>query len=86
MVDYFCYRSIKLEYLDLTNAVIDVGSLNAMLKHCKNLKKISIESLETTIETYSHLSMNKTINTLNLCMVRGVSVDGLILLLNNLKL
>ena len=76
---------MKLEYLDLTNATIDVNSLNALLKHCKTLKKLSIESLDTNLETYSCLSMNKSINTLNLCMVSGIIVDGLILILNNLK-
>jgi F-box and leucine-rich repeat protein 1 (S-phase kinase-associated protein 2) len=82
---YFSLRSIKLEYLDLTNSLIDLNSLNSLIKHCKTLKKISLESLETNLETYSYLSLNRILNTLNLSMVTGINADALILLLNGLK-
>ena len=66
--------------------MIDLDSLNSLIKHCKTLKKISLESLETDSETYTHLSQNKLLNTLNLAMVTGITPDALVLLLNNLKL
>lgn len=79
------FRNINLEYLDLTNALIDIDSLNSLIKHCKTLKKISLESLDTNLETYTYLSMNKNLNTVNLSMVTGINADALILIVNNLK-
>ncbi len=76
---------MKIEYLDLTGSGIQIDALNAFLKHCKNLKKISLESLALNNETFHFLSMNKSINTLNLCMTEGITVEGLIMILSNLK-
>ena len=85
MIDYWYFSSIKIEYLDLTGSSIQIDALNALLKHCKNLKKISLESLALTNETFHFLSMNKSLDTLNLCMAEDVSVDALIMILSNLK-
>ena len=74
-----------MEYLDLTNALIDLKSVNRIVKHCKLLKKLSLESLETDDETYFYLSENKKLDTLNICMCKGISVDSLILILNRLR-
>lgn len=76
---------IKLEILDITEAVIDTKSINAILKHCRYLKKISLESLELNNETFNCLSQNTQIETLNLCLAKGIVVDGLILILSSLK-
>ena len=71
--------------LDLTEAVIDTKSINVIIKHCKYLKKISLESLELNNQTFQYLSQNNQIDTLNLCLTKGVYVDGLVLILNSLK-
>jgi len=84
-IDFHLNPFIRLECIDLTNAFIDTNSLNVLLKHCKYLEKISIEALEVNNETMLHLSNNKKIDTLNLCLVRGLTVDGLVVILNNLK-
>lgn len=56
-----------------------------LLKHSVNLKKVSLESLDINNETFESLSKSSSINTLNLAMCRGITADGIILLLNNLK-
>lgn len=76
--------NLKLEFLDLTNSTIDTESLNAILKHCFSLKKLSLESLKINNETLNLLSQNTNLDTLNLCMVEGIQVDGLIMILSSL--
>ena len=80
------FSSLKIEVLDLTEAVIDTKSLNILIKHAKNLRKISLESLDINNETFHHLSLNTKIETLNICLCKGILVDGLILILSSLKL
>lgn len=70
----------------MTEAIIDTKSLNAILKHTKLLKKISLESLEINNETLMHLSLNTKLETLNLCQTKGLLVDGLILIISSLKM
>lgn len=77
--------SLKLEYLDMTNAVIDLDSINSLLKHCKMLKSLSLESLCISNQTLYFVSENTNLTTLNLCMVEGITADGLILILSSLK-
>jgi hypothetical protein len=81
----FVFSSLKLEYLDMTNAVIDLDSINSILKHCKMLKSLSLESLHINNQTLFFISENTNLTTLNLCMVEGIFADGLILILSSLK-
>lgn len=60
--------------------------MNALLKHCKNLKVLSLESLKVNNQTFAYLSQNKQLKTLNLAMTEGVQVEGLILILSSLKM
>ena len=80
------WSPLKLEYLDMTNAVVDLDSINAIIKHCKFLKSLSLESLTINDQTLYCVSLNKFLTTLNICMVEGITVDGLILILNSLKM
>ena len=78
--------TINVEYLDLTSTVIDINSINALLKHCKSLKVVSLESLKINNQTFAYLSQNKQLKTLNLAMAEGVQVEGLISILSSLKM
>ncbi|CAF0904247.1 unnamed protein product [Brachionus calyciflorus] len=81
----YLFNSLKIEFLDLTNALIDTDSLNSLLKHCKSLLKLSLESLEINNETFLSLSKNKRLETLNLTSCRGFTVEGVIILLESFK-
>ncbi len=76
---------MKIEYLDLTCSSIDINGLSSLLKHCKNLKRISLESLTLNERILMYLSENKSLSTLNLCMTQGIDPNVLIETLKNLK-
>lgn len=84
-LDCYLASPLRIECLDLTNTTIDTCSLNKLLSHTKSLRKISLESLDLDDETFQHLSGNPSIDTLNLCLCRNITVDGIISMLNSLK-
>lgn len=59
--------------------------MNTILKCCKWLRKLSLESLELDNETFKSLSNNKNLETLNLCSCRGVKIDEIIIMLECFK-
>lgn len=71
--------------MDLTNATLDLDSMNTLLRSCKWLRKLSLESLEINIETFKSISRNKNLETINLCSCRGLTIDGIIIMLECFK-
>lgn len=76
---------IKLEIVDFTGCTLTTNALNLILKTTKYLKKISLEALELDTETCLYLSYNRQLDTLNLANCTGITYDGLVNLVHNLK-
>lgn len=70
----------------MTNAIIDVNSINTLMKHCKSLLKLSLESLELDNQTFVCMSSNEKLETLNLSSCKGFSTEGVVLLLESFKM
>ena len=66
-----------MECVDLTNAIIDVNTLNAILSKCQSLRKISLEGLTVNDETFHHLRKNPMLDIVNLCMSQGITIAGI---------
>ncbi|XP_055905493.1 S-phase kinase-associated protein 2 isoform X2 [Eupeodes corollae] len=78
----------KLQYLDLSMAVITKPSLKSLLSRCRQLKKLSLEHVPVNDEICDEISKNKDLEALNLAMVAGLeawSLRKMMLELNNLN-
>jgi hypothetical protein len=82
---FFLIRNLKIEFLDMTNTIIDIDSMNRILMRCNHLQKLSLESLLVNEQTFQWISYNKEIDTLNLGLCQGINKDCLEILLNSLK-
>ncbi|XP_008547550.1 S-phase kinase-associated protein 2 isoform X1 [Microplitis demolitor] len=70
--DYFT----KLQYLDLSMAVITADSLTELLNKCRLLKKLSLERCELNEPSCQAISKNTEITTLNLTMCEGIDLEA----------
>ncbi|XP_055849299.1 S-phase kinase-associated protein 2 [Episyrphus balteatus] len=62
----------KLQYLDLSMAVITKPSLKSLLSRCRHLKKLSLEHVPVNDEICDEIAKNKDLEALNLAMVSGL--------------
>ncbi|CAH1395014.1 unnamed protein product [Nezara viridula] len=77
--------SSKIEYLDMSYCLISTEDLTIFLSKCENLKKLSLESCELSVEVCSEIAKNRDLNTLNLAMVEGLDLKGLELICASCK-
>ncbi|XP_014283340.1 S-phase kinase-associated protein 2 [Halyomorpha halys] len=75
----------KIEYLDMSYCLITTEDLAIFLSKCRNLKKLSLESCELSVEVCSEIAKNRDLNTLNFAMVEGLDREGLQLICSNCK-
>lgn len=69
---------VKLQYLDLSNAVFsNVTDLELLLSRCRNLKKVSLEQVAVSDRVCHELCQNRELTTLNLCMATGLTQAGI---------
>ncbi|XP_011310534.1 S-phase kinase-associated protein 2 isoform X2 [Fopius arisanus] len=77
----------KLQYLDLSMAVISTDGLANLLSKCRLLKKLSLEKCTLNERICRAISQNKDITVLNLTMCEGIDFQCIrhIVSLNNLN-
>lgn len=75
----------KIEYLDMSYCLITSEDLAIFMSKCRNLKKLSLESCELSVEVCSEIAKNRDLNTLNLAMVEGLNQEGLKVICVNCK-
>lgn len=78
----------KLQYLDLSMAVITKPSLKSLLSRCRQLKKLSLEHVAVNDEICDEIAKNKDLEALNLAMVTGLeawSIRKMMIELENLN-
>lgn len=75
---------MKLQYLDLSMAVISPVSLAALLSKCKYLKKLSLEKCIVNRDCCRAISQNTELEVLNLTMCENIDI-GCIMDLMKLK-
>lgn len=66
----------KLQYLDLSMAVMSADGLATLLSHCRHLKKLSLENCILNKSCCKAISRNVDLTVLNLTMCAGIDVDG----------
>ncbi|XP_074109741.1 S-phase kinase-associated protein 2 isoform X1 [Cotesia typhae] len=66
----------KLQYLDLSMAVISPDGLTDLIDKCLLLKKLSLEKCTLNEASCEAISKNYDINTLNLTMCEGINTEG----------
>ncbi|XP_067677623.1 S-phase kinase-associated protein 2-like [Haliotis asinina] len=75
----------RVQYLDLSMAAIGVDTLEQLFSVCTDLKKISLENAELSDNICSYIGENKDLDTLNLCMCRGITANGLVPIMSNCR-
>lgn len=70
-------NNIKLQYLDLSMAVISLDSLTSLLSKCRQLIKLSVEHLNVNTDICYEIAANKNIEALNMAMCEGITAKGL---------
>ncbi|XP_064477118.1 S-phase kinase-associated protein 2-like [Ornithodoros turicata] len=68
--------SSKLQYLDLSMAVITVCTLKQVFAACTQLRKLSLEHCTVDDQVCQLLSNNKNLDSLNMSMCNGVTAVG----------
>ncbi|KAH8359119.1 hypothetical protein KR093_004464 [Drosophila rubida] len=66
----------RLQYLDLSLASISLVSLQTLLTHCRQLKKLSLEHAELNDEICFEIAKNTSLETLNLSMASGLNASN----------
>ncbi|KAK9496620.1 hypothetical protein O3M35_013103 [Rhynocoris fuscipes] len=67
----------KLEFVDLSEAVIAPKDLELLLSKCRLLRKLSLEACELSEGVCKEIAYNSNLDTLNLCMCTGITASGL---------
>ncbi|XP_028966479.1 S-phase kinase-associated protein 2 [Galendromus occidentalis] len=67
---------LQLQFVDLTNAVVSHYLLTGLLQACDQLKGLSLENQALSDEVCEAIGRNKNLVTLNLCMVSGLTLEG----------
>ncbi|KAL2744944.1 S-phase kinase-associated protein 2-like isoform X3 [Vespula maculifrons] len=68
----------KLQYLDLSMAMILPDNLASLLSKCKDLKKLSLESCTLNAACCKELSYCTKLEVLNLAMCEGIDLKGIL--------
>lgn len=76
---------IKLQYLDMSMAVISLPALTKVMRECRQLRKLSLEHVRLNYDICFEISENKDLEALNLTMCEGICVDGVRKLTEELK-
>ncbi|XP_043275668.1 S-phase kinase-associated protein 2 isoform X2 [Venturia canescens] len=66
----------KLQYLDLSMAVMSPDGLATLLSCCRHLKKLSLENCTLNRSCCKAISRNTDLTVLNLTMCDGIDVEG----------
>ncbi|KAH8312874.1 hypothetical protein KR044_013406 [Drosophila immigrans] len=74
----------RLQYLDLSLASISLVSLQTLLTHCRQLKKLSLEHAELNDEICFEIAQNTALETLNLSMASGLNASNVRQMLESL--
>ncbi|EDW80674.1 uncharacterized protein Dwil_GK11443 [Drosophila willistoni] len=74
----------RLQYLDLSLASISQNSLQTLLAHCRQLKKLSLEHAELNDDVCLEISKNKSLETLNLSMSSGLTANSVRIMMESL--
>ncbi|ALC46051.1 Skp2 [Drosophila busckii] len=74
----------RLQYLDLSLATISLDSLQILMAHCRQLRKLSLEHVELNDEICQEIAQNKTLETLNLSMAVGLTAHSVRQLMESL--
>ncbi|XP_068157046.1 S-phase kinase-associated protein 2 [Drosophila tropicalis] len=74
----------RLQYLDLSLASISQISLQTLLAHCRQLKKLSLEHAELNDEICLEISKNKSLETINLSMSSGLTANSVRIMMESL--
>ncbi|XP_011495682.1 PREDICTED: S-phase kinase-associated protein 2 isoform X2 [Ceratosolen solmsi marchali] len=69
--NYIC----KLQYLDLSMAVVSPNDLSDLLSKCKYLKKLSLEKCTLNKSSCEAISNNQDLEVLNLTMCERMNID-----------
>ncbi|XP_060649501.1 S-phase kinase-associated protein 2 [Drosophila nasuta] len=75
----------RLQYLDLSLASISLISLQTLLTHCRQLKKLSLEHAELNDEICFEIAQNTSLETLNLSMASGLNASSVRLMMESLS-
>lgn len=75
----------KLQYLDLSMTCVSVQGLEEILSKCHDLRKLSLESCEVNDTVCSYIGENKELEVLNMCMVQGITDNGLMPIASNCR-
>nr|XP_049695803.1 S-phase kinase-associated protein 2-like [Helicoverpa armigera] len=67
----------RIQYLDLSMSTVDVTTLDNLLQTCRNLKKLSLESVLLHQHTCTLIGKCSNLETLNLTMAQGITAEGL---------
>lgn len=75
----------KLQYVDLSMAVINTSGLVELFSRCTRLKKLSLEHVPLNDAVCKELTNNKQLEVLNLAMCTGITRYGIRKLMISLK-
>lgn len=75
----------RVQYLDLSMAVISPDSLLQLFSKCRQLRKLSLEYVNVTDAVCKALAQNRKMEVLNLAMCTGLTTYSVRKLLNSLK-
>ncbi|ELU03262.1 hypothetical protein CAPTEDRAFT_136445, partial [Capitella teleta] len=78
-------RLSKLQYLDLSMAVVSPQGLEEILATCQLLRKLSLENCHINDSVCGYIGQNRNLEVLNLCMCEGLTENGLVPICNNLQ-
>ncbi|KAL5022701.1 hypothetical protein ScPMuIL_001856 [Solemya velum] len=76
-------RLSRVQLLDLSMAEIGTQALLDLFSICRDLKKLSLENIELNDQICSQIGENRDLEVLNMCMCRGITVNGMMPILSN---
>ncbi|XP_031620766.1 S-phase kinase-associated protein 2 [Contarinia nasturtii] len=77
--------STKVQYLDLSMAVISTDSLVQLFTKCRQLRKLSLEHVPVNDAVCKAIAQNRKLEVLNLSMCTGINPYGVKKILGSLK-
>ncbi|CAH1772553.1 unnamed protein product [Owenia fusiformis] len=73
----------RVQYLDLSMAVVTSSTLEEIFESCQQLKKLSLEHCPLNLEILQSIGENMGLDTLNLAMCSGITSAGLDAIISN---
>ncbi|XP_072947024.1 S-phase kinase-associated protein 2-like [Epargyreus clarus] len=71
----------RIQYLDLSMCTVEPDTLNSLLRCCPSLRKLSLENVGVDDCSCELIGKCTQLETLNLAMVRGLTTDGIVSIL-----